>query len=439
MSRYRFAAAEPELAVAGVPVRVLALGFAGILGGLVAQRLAAGLLSLGLFFGVAIAAVVGSFLRPGGRSPERWLLVWARYQLRRRRPVSLGNVVEIRRDPETGAGLVATKSSGESLATVLEVPGVDFQLLSPDEQSQVVAEWGRVLAARAGEAPRLRRLQVLQILQPEANDQELEHLGRRGDRSSPFYADYAALRKEEPWQLRRRTFLVLQVWASDVAAAARLRSEVAAVSTAMAAIFGKLRPLSATETACVIRGSADPLQADGAGPVDSELSDLVLEERADRVGCNTTFHRMFKVAAWPAAEVGGEFLQPLLLDLRQPHAFALCLEPMRHSAAVRRLDARQASQLSDVGLRDRGGFLDSAGRRRRREDGARQSEELASGEQLFIYSGWLRLSADSLAALDAATADVQAIASRSGLSLRGCRYRQLEAMLATLPDGGGSR
>jgi hypothetical protein len=116
---------------------------------------------------------------------------------------------------------------------------------------------------------------------------------------------------------------------------------------------------------------------------------------------------------------------------------AVTMEPTSPLVAVRRAEQQRTSDLADRELRRRGGFLDSARRRREGEDAQRREVELADGHAHYRFAGFVTVTADGERELEDACVQVEQQAGQCRLELRRLYGEQDRAFTCTLPLARG--
>jgi hypothetical protein len=163
---------------------------------------------------------------------------------------------------------------------------------------------------------------------------------------------------------------------------------------------------------------------------------MAVEASWSRTRVDGTWHATYWVAEWPRRDVAADFLAPLLLsELRR--TVAVVMEPVGAVEATRRTEQARTAEIADSELRRRGGFLDSARRRRQEETLVRREDELADGHAQYRFSAYVTVTGDDEAELDDACARTEQEAGLAGLELRRCYGDQAAAFTCTLPLGRG--
>jgi hypothetical protein len=156
-----------------------------------------------------------------------------------------------------------------------------------------------------------------------------------------------------------------------------------------------------------------------------------------RIRVDGTWHVTYWVAEWPRADVGPDFLAPLLLMSDVRRTVSVVMEPVGPLRAARQVEQARTADIADGELRRRGGFLATARRRREEETLAHREVELADGHGQFRFSAYVTVTAGDSDRLAEACGRVEQAAAQAGLDVRVCYGDQLEAFTCTLPLGRG--
>jgi len=434
----------------------------------------------------------------GGRTPEQWLPLMARWLagglVHRRRHIStvpglgrpvgagvasdelvsppppgpLGGCRILQLPVRVGGRRIGVVRDGRTFSAVVAVRGRAFALQDVGDKHRRVAGWAGVLAGLAREGSAVHRLQWVERSLPlEAGPAS----PATGDRASPIDADTAPARsyaqlveQAGPVTQDHQVFLIVAVNAArsaraiqaagggDEGACAVVEEEVRALEarlrTADVIVEGALAPVA---LAGILRQAIDtrPAPTRGPHPSGSVGGDPGLDARSpwpwplateatwSAYRTDGTWHATYWVAEWPRVDVGPDFLSPLLLHAGIRRTVAVVMEPMSPSRAAREVERDRTADVADAELRRRGGFLQSA-RRRREQDGVVQRErELADGHAHFRFSGYVTVSAVSPAALETACRHVEQVAGQARLELRRLYGEQDRAFTWTLPLARG--
>jgi hypothetical protein len=156
-----------------------------------------------------------------------------------------------------------------------------------------------------------------------------------------------------------------------------------------------------------------------------------------RVRVDGTWHVTYWVAEWPRTDVCPDFLAPVLLMSDVRRTVSVVMEPVGPLRAARQVEQARTADIADGELRRRGGFLDTARRRREEETLARREVELADGHGQFRFSAYVTVTVSSPEQLHEACGRIEQAAAHAGLEMRVCYGDQLAAFTCTLPLGRG--
>jgi hypothetical protein len=149
------------------------------------------------------------------------------------------------------------------------------------------------------------------------------------------------------------------------------------------------------------------------------------------------WHATYWIAEWPRADVGPDFLAPLLLQSSGRRTVAVTMAPTDPLDAARSVEAAKTADVADGELRRRAGFLTSARRQRESEHLLRREAELAEGHADYRFAGFVTVTESDPDELHRSCAEVEQLAHRAHLELRRLYGRQDTAFTWTLPLGRG--
>jgi len=371
-------------------------------------------------------------------------------------PVSAFEGLHLVGAPGTGIGVVVDDRA-RTVTAALVVQGRSFALLGPADQEARVAGWARVLASLARDGSSVHRLQWVETCLPDDGGAVRAHLDDHGvlAADSPATRSYRDLLDESsPVTRRHRVLVAVSVHRGRASRAIRtaggglegaldvLAAEVAAVHTSLEGVdIGVDGVLDRAGLAGVLAEVFRPAP-DGSGvPVGGregvgEPWPMGTGTMWDAVRTDGTWHATYWVAEWPRVDVHPDFLGPLLFaPLRR--TLSVVMEPIDPARAARQVAQARTAGLADGELRRRNGFLTSARHARERQSVDERDIELADGHAQFRYSGYLGVTADSRAELDAACASLERAAGHARLEVRRLFGQQDGALLCLLPVGRG--
>ncbi|MDT3444466.1 SCO6880 family protein [Pseudofrankia sp. BMG5.37] len=156
----------------------------------------------------------------------------------------------------------------------------------------------------------------------------------------------------------------------------------------------------------------------------------------DAVRVGATWHRVFRIATWPAGPLHPGWLDPLLHESPPGRTLTTALTPIPPAASRRRLNHDTAALDLAIQIRDRHAVRIPVHLTRARDDIDRRDAELSAGHPELAYLTLIDLAAPSRPALDTATAELVDLAARAGITdLRPLHGRHHHALAATLPLG----
>jgi hypothetical protein len=109
------------------------------------------------------------------------------------------------------------------------------------------------------------------------------------------------------------------------------------------------------------------------------------------------------------------------------------MEPVPHSAAIRRAEAARTAEVAEEMQRERQGFMTTARVRRRQQAAARREEELADGHAQMRLAGFITASERSTRGLERSAPEVEHAAQLARLELQPLYGEQADGFTFTLP------
>lgn len=356
------------------------------------------------------------------------------------------------RDAVDGAEVaVVWDPSAQTYTAVLAVEGSTFALLESSMRGSRVEAWGFLLAQLCSENAVIARLQVLERTVPDSGDRLRRDWQRRGihdgslqaanyeqllaavDGSTMAHECFVAVAVDA----RRAGSEIRQAGGGPPGAAAVLVREVDKIADGLQAagvrVQGWCPPRLLGE---IIRTAYDPasrqlIHRRGGSPTDPRGGDPGLPSGVDPAACgpiraentwshyrtDSAVHRSWWVLQWPRQYVDAGFLSPLLLGALHRRTVSIVLEPLTPTRANRRVSLRQSGVTSESALRHR--FRRRTTHRQHVEasDVDRREAELVAGHGLYRMIGYLTTTADTLADLEAASGEIEALAQRCQLEL----------------------
>jgi hypothetical protein len=152
-----------------------------------------------------------------------------------------------------------------------------------------------------------------------------------------------------------------------------------------------------------------------------------------------SWHRSYRVAAWPMLPVTAEWMSPLMTVDGATRTVTVVMEPVSLASAAHDANRQLTSIEADQQQKERHGFRLTARERRRHDDVSTRERELAEGHPLFRHVGIITVTAGSRDALEDAAARIEQSAAQSLLDVRPLVARQAEGWVAALPHGRSVR
>ncbi|HEV3281726.1 MAG TPA: SCO6880 family protein [Acidimicrobiales bacterium] len=367
---------------------------------------------------------------------------------------------------------VVFDTPARTATAVLAVSGHSFALLGPVEQDSRVAAWARVLATLAREGSDVHRLQWVESCVPDDGSAVRRYRDARAvvGADSPAGRSYRSLIAEAAPSTRGHRMLVAlslhrsrssrSIRASGggtPGAGAVLAREVVSFRRALEGadveVEGVVGPralaqlIGASMAPTVRPGgagsdrprrvSARPCPVVGVDDVTPHWPwPMAVEPRWDAVHTDDTWHATYWIAEWPRLDVTPDFLGPLFFSpIRR--SIAVTMEPVSPSRAARQVAQSRTADLADSELRRRGGFLVTARHTREKQSVEDRDAELAVGHAQYRFSGYVTVTADTLAELIEARAVVEQAAGQARIELRLLYGEQDVAFTCSLPLGRG--
>ena len=353
--------------------------------------------------------------------------------------------------PEGGeAGVVADRAAGR-FTVVLSVSGAAFTLRDADDQARRVGGWGRALAALARDRTTAARVQWVARSSPAAGNDLLAHwASHRGRGHSLASASYEQLIRGATSSAQDHEVLVAV--SVDRRRAGRTRTDEAISETLLRDVAHLAEQLAAAELdvagvlpprgiARLLRCAHDPASQQAIDSRDAAMTGVApagagptsTETHWDCYRSDSGWHATYWVADWPRAEVGADFLAPLLLAADVRHTVALTAEPMSTATAARKLSAARTAEAANATLRSRVGQLTTERQRVEADEIDRRERDLVAGHTVYRYAAFVTVTATSRDELTDACGRIEHAATAAHLELRLLYGQQHLAFLRTLP------
>jgi len=158
-------------------------------------------------------------------------------------------------------------------------------------------------------------------------------------------------------------------------------------------------------------------------------------ETWDHVEVGGSCHAAWWVADWPRAELGPDWMEPVLLGAGGPQLVTIVCAPVTPSRSRRRVERDATRVATDTEQRARHGFRVGLGQRRAGDAVAEREAELVAGYAELEVTGLVVVTAPDGAGLERRAADAEQAAARAGLALCRLDGRHGPALAAALPLG----
>lgn len=459
LPRYRFGPLERRGLVAGWRGGQIALVAASavlVVGILRRSPSLAGVLASLALMVAAVAAATWPF---GGRTVEEWApdaVRHARAGLKRRAslrgsPFATLEVLTVEAGDDRLCAIVHD-AAARTYTAVFAVEGDGFVLLGVSGQADRVSAWSGVLAAFCQRGGSARRIQWIARTLPTGGSgpgvasTASDAVGAR--RLSQGSYD-ALVEAELERCCRHEVLLVVTVAAPRTRRSAHPPDARHVEGCSMAVREATWLRGQLSDAGFAAGTLLDPSQlhasvraafAPNAGPAPPGAAawpwPMATEALWDSARADGTWHATYWVAQWPRRDVAASFLAPLLVsDVRR--SLAVVMAPVGPGEAARRAEQARTAEIADAELRRRGGFLETARRRRQEEHLARREDELSEGHAQYRFSGYLTVTAEDERGLEDRCARTEQAAALADMELRRCYGDQVRAFTCTLPLGRG--
>ena len=342
---------------------------------------------------------------------------------------------------ELGGIAVIQDAVERTLTAVMPAGASGFVLAGSAERERRVAGWASALAGFARQGTPVRRVQWLARTLPGSGSGDIRvESGSSAARPVFGHAGKAASSYEElvatttPGMARHQVFVAVSVKSAGGAGGVLVRELAAFRRRLSDADVDSALPLSPRALASVMRTGFSRSLWNRSGESGTGWPwPVATEVLWDSLRTDAVWQATYWISEWPRTEVGTDFLAPLLLagDIRQ--SVSVVMEPMSPLEATRRAQQARTADVADAQLRQRGGFLRTARRRREEETVAGREVELADGHAPFRFAGYVTVSAMVRDELEESCGRLEQAAGRSGMELRRCFGNQQKAFTFTLP------
>ncbi|MCX6512144.1 MAG: hypothetical protein NT160_03570 [Actinobacteria bacterium] len=163
---------------------------------------------------------------------------------------------------------------------------------------------------------------------------------------------------------------------------------------------------------------------------------LSLQEYWDHLRIDGRVAIISWIEEWPRSDREQGFLTSMLMADASSRV-TVSLRPVAPSLASRQLEQERTASIADEEIKRRGGFLSTMRRQREMEAAMLRERELADGETLFSFAGFVGAMGSDLDEALASHARLEAAASRGGMVLRRLYGEQARAASTLFPIGRG--
>jgi hypothetical protein len=347
------------------------------------------------------------------------------------------------------------------LTAVIPVSGRGFPLAAGEEQDRMLGGWGAALSPFARDRSPVTQLTWQAWAGPadhRAHASFLTSVGVSGRAASDHATeDYLALIDQQAPHVRAHDVLVsLTIDQRRVrrGRASRLAAGLDALTNELRTFRDRLElagldvgaPVVPARLTTAIRLRSDPTRAGqiatlsrslaaAAGRGATEWGPMTVEPRWGHVRVDGSWHRTYRVAAWPQLPVPAGWLSPLLTEPTATRTVTVVMEPVPLARSARAADREAMAREADADSRGRRGFRVTARERKRLAEVEARERELAEGHAEFRFTAIVNVTGPTQDALYEATAAVEQAAAQSLLDLRPLDARHEQGWVASLPLG----
>lgn len=358
------------------------------------------------------------------------------------------------------AGVIYDRAAS-TVSLVIPVQGEGFPVASSSEQDVLVASWGAVLSPLARARCPVSRVTWQEWSHPSgvAAHDDYRHSVGRDRQHVGANSDYERLLSDvAPFTVAHEVLVTVTVDLRRI----KSRRGSSTLELAVDELVEEVRqllvrletggftagtPLAPADVATAVRRRSDPARtgtvrhslASAAGRAAAEWGPMAVEPGWFETRVDGSWHRTFRVAAWPMLPVAADWMGPLMTGDDAVRTVTVVFEPVSLAAAAQEANRHLTSIEADHEQKERHGFRLTARERRRQADVETRERELAEGHPLFRHVAFVTVTAGDLEALDEACNRVEQSAAQSLLDLRPLAARQAEGWVASLPLGRSVR
>lgn len=447
--------------------RVVAIAAAAVLlvGGLVVSGLV-GATATGLLWVPLLAA---AFVQVQGQPAVEWTElagVWAVRQMKgqdkfranpgKPRPAGTlalpGDAASLRfySDPQTGAVMIHDPHR-QTLTAALRVTHPAYVLLSPDDQDQRVASWGRVLASLAHSGT-VVAVQVLETTLPDTggNIERWYHDHVAGT-PSWFDAEYEALLAQlHTGGIKHQTTISLSLDMKAAATAIRdagrgMKGAAAVLGHEMIGLEQGLRTaglhverwLHAGEMAALVRIAYDyasTVQPGDPGANLAHAGPLAVDEHWANFRSDSGWAAVLWISEWPRIDVPPHFLHSLVFSPGVRKSISIVMTPLSTKAALRQIRKEKTEAVADSHQKAKIGQVADLADAQEYVDLEARERALIQGHADVEFTGFIAVQAASEPELAAAVSQIERAASQAACETRILYGRQTQGFIcAALP------
>lgn len=448
--------------------RVVALALAAVL--LVAGLVMSGLVGATVTGLLWVPLLAAAFVQVQGQPAVEWTElagVWEvrrmkgqdKYRAKPARPRPAGTLalpgdaasLRFYRDPATDAVMIHDPHR-QTVTAAITVTHPAYVLLSPDDQDQRVAAWGRVLASLAHSGS-VAAVQVLESTLPDTSGSikrwYRDHM--TGNTSSWFDAEYEALLTLlHTGGIRHQTTIAI---ALDMKAAAASIRDAGRGITGAAAVLGHEmigleqglrtaglhveRWLTSGEMAAMVRQAYDyasTVQPDDPGANLAHAGPLAVDEHWANFRSDSGWAAVLWVSEWPRIDVPPHFLHSLVFSPGVRKSISIVMTPLPTKVALRQIRKEKTEAVADAHQKAKIGQVADLSDAQEYVDLESRERALIQGHADVEFSGFIAVQAPTEQELTAAVSQIERAASQAACETRLLYGRQTQGFIcAALP------
>jgi len=356
-------------------------------------------------------------------------------------------------DLVTGAAMIHDPHR-QTLAAVLRVSHPAYVLLSPDDQAQRVAAWGRTLAGLAAGGT-CAAVQVLESTLPDPGHGITGWWAEHGVHDDSWSSrEYQALMEQAgPASSSHRTLITLVLDMKRAGKAIRdaghgIAGAAEVLRTDMTNCLASLQTaelrtegwLNADELAVVIRQAYDPaavdLAATSAGAELATAGPVGVDEHWDHLRHDTGYSSVLWISEWPRIDVAPYFLHSLIFLQGVRKSISIIARPLSAADALRHIRKEKVEYVSEATQKAKIGRIADLADDQEYADVLDRERALIAGHADLRFSGFIAITAPDRDQLAAAVSATARAAAGCGCETRVLYSQQSQAFaIAALPLG----